>query len=143
MLILGFNYFYFVPPTCREFSDYLNLSSLFLLSFNLFIFSVLAFLQFWESSPLMVCVVVGSLVVEHRLQGFRAAVVAVPRLQSTGSIALEHGLSCSAACGIFQDQGLNLPFFHLLQWQVYSLPLSHQESPQQFIFIISQYFLSH
>ena len=126
MLILGFNYFYFVPPTCREFSDYLNLSSLFLLSFNLFIFSVLAFLQFWESSPLMVCVVVGSLVVEHRLQGFRAAVVAVPRLQSTGSIALEHGLSCSAACGIFLDQGSNPCLLH---WQADSLLLSHKRSP--------------
>ena len=38
-----------------------------------------------------------------------------------------HGLSCSAACGIFLDQELN-PCF--LQWQMGSLPLSHQESPK-------------
>ena len=140
MLILGFNYFYFVPPTCREFCDYLNLSCLFLLQFYLFIFSVMAFLQFWAYSPLMVRVAVGSLV-EHRLQGFPAAVVVVLSLQSTGSIVLECGLSRSAACGIFPDQALNLHFLRRLHWQVNSLPLSHQGSPQQFIFIISTFCL--
>ena len=132
MLILGFNYFYFVPPTFREFCDYLNLSSLFLLQFYLFIFSVLAFLQFWAYSPLMVCVAVGSLV-EHRLQGFPAAVVAVPRLQSTGSIVLSVGLVALRHVG----SSLNLHFLRHLHWQVNSLPLSHQGSPQQFMFIIS------
>ena len=34
--------------------------------------------------------------------------VAVARgLQSTGSVVVAHELSCSAACGIFRDQGLN------------------------------------
>ena len=36
------------------------------------------------------------------------------------------GLSWSAACRIFPDQGSNPCFLH---WQVDSLPLSHQESP--------------
>ena len=36
------------------------------------------------------------------------------------------GLSCSEACGIFPDQGLNLCLLH---WQVDSLPLSHLGSP--------------
>ena len=36
-----------------------------------------------------------------------------------------HGLNCSAAYGIFPDQGLNSC---LLDWQAYSLPLSHQGS---------------
>ena len=40
-------------------------------------------------------------------------------------MAVAHGLSCFAACGIFLDQGLNL---HLPHWQVDSLPLSHQGS---------------
>ena len=40
-----------------------------------------------------------------------------------------HGLSCSAACGIFLDQGLNPCLPH---WQVNSLPLRHRE-PQQLI----------
>ena len=37
------------------------------------------------------------------------------------------GLRCSAARGIFPDQGWNP---HLLHWQVASLPLSHQGSPE-------------
>ena len=68
------------------------------------------------------------------LQGTGASVVAavgsvvvVLGLQSTGSTAVVHGLSCSKACGIFWDQGLNL---RLLHWQADSLPVSHQRSPQ-------------
>ena len=51
--------------------------------------------------------------------------VTTPELQSTGSVVVTHGLSCSVACGIFPDQGSNLcP----LPWQADSLPLSHQGS---------------
>jgi len=39
---------------------------------------------------------------------------------------VEHGLTCSLACGIFLDEGSN-PC--LLNWQVDSLLLSHQRSP--------------
>ena len=39
---------------------------------------------------------------------------------------MEHGLSCSQACGIFPAQGSNPCLLH---WQVNSLPLSHQEIP--------------
>ena len=43
------------------------------------------------------------------------------------SVVVVHGLSCSVACGIFLDQGLNLcPHLH---WQVDSQPLCHQGSP--------------
>ena len=35
-----------------------------------------------------------------------------PGLKSTGPIVEAHGLSCSAACGIFSDQGLNLCPLH-------------------------------
>ena len=43
-----------------------------------------------------------------------------------GSVVVAHGPSCSAACGIFPDQGLNLcP----LPWQADSQPLRHQGSP--------------
>ena len=56
----------------------------------------------------------------------RASAVAVPGLQSTNSVAVALGLSCSAARGFFPDQGLNLC---LLYWQVDSLPLNHQRSP--------------
>ena len=49
-----------------------------------------------------------------RAIGLRVSIVVVP------------GLSCSVACGIFPDQGVNPCFLH---WQPDSLPLSHQGSP--------------
>ena len=48
-----------------------------------------------------------------------------------GSAIVAHGPSCSAACGIFPDQGSNLCPLH---WQADSQPLRHQGSPK-FIFI--------
>ena len=52
-------------------------------------------------------------------------------LQSTGSrragsVAVAHGPSRSAACGIFPDQGSNPCPLH---WQADSQPLRHQGSP--------------
>ena len=49
-----------------------------------------------------------------------------PWLQSTGFIAVVQGLTCLAACSIFQDEGLNSC---LLRWQLDSLQLSNQGSP--------------
>ena len=43
-----------------------------------------------------------------------------------GSVIVTHGPSCSAACGIFPDQGSNLCPLH---WQADSQPLCHQGSP--------------
>ena len=43
-----------------------------------------------------------------------------------GSVVVAHGPSCSAACGIFWDQGSNPCPLH---WQVDSQPLRHQGSP--------------
>ena len=45
-----------------------------------------------------------------------------------GSAAVAHGPSCSAACGIFPDQGSNPCPLH---WQADSQPLRHQGSPQR------------
>ena len=56
----------------------------------------------------------GSVAVARELLGTRASVV----------VALV--LSCSVACGIFPDQGLNLSPLH---WQADSYPLYHQGSP--------------
>ena len=50
-----------------------------------------------------------------------------------------HGLSCSAACGIFLDQGLNLCPLH---WEVDSQPLRHQGSPNPFYFNYINLFLA-
>ena len=49
-----------------------------------------------------------------------------------GSAIVAHRPSCSAACGIFPDQGLNPCPLH---WQADSQPLRHQGSPL-FIFLI-------
>ena len=47
-----------------------------------------------------------------------------------GSVIVAHGPSCSVACGIFPDQGLNpCP----LNWQADSQPLRHQGSPHSLI----------
>ena len=43
-----------------------------------------------------------------------------------GSVIVAHGPSCSAACGIFPDQGSNPCRLH---WQADSQPLRHQGSP--------------
>ena len=49
-------------------------------------------------------------------------------LQSTGSLVVAHGFSCSMACGIFPDQGSNP---RPLYWQENSYPLCHQGSPPE------------
>ena len=46
-----------------------------------------------------------------------------------GSVVVAHGPSCSAACGIFPDQGSNPCPLH---WQADSQPLCHQGSPTYF-----------
>ena len=48
-----------------------------------------------------------------------------------GSVVVAHGPSCSAACGIFPDQGANPCPLH---WQADSQPLRHQGSPPSFDF---------
>ena len=47
---------------------------------------------------------------------------------------MAHGLSCSAACGIFPDQGSNPCPLH---WQEDSQPLHHQGSPEKECFALS------
>ena len=104
-------------------------SSVFFLKINLLIYLFLAvlglrccaqaFSSCGEQGLLFVAVrglliMVASLVVEHGLQAHglqqlwhAGSVVVACRLQSTGSVVVAHRLSCSAACGIFPDQGWN------------------------------------
>ena len=80
----------------------------------------------------------------HR--GVQASSLSRPLLlQSTGSrcagsVIVAHGPSCSAACGIFPDQGSNPCPLH---WQADSQPLRHQGSPHVSfrirVFIFSRY----
>ena len=64
--------------------------------------------------------------------GWEGSGAAAPGPWGTGSVAVAHGLSRSAACGIFPDRGLSLCLLH---WQADSSPLSHQRSPEVFISI--------
>ena len=79
-------------------------------------------------SPVAVCRLlraVASLAEGHRLQGEPASGAVARWLSSHGSRALEHRFICSAASGIFPDQGSNRCLLH---WQADSLPLSHRRS---------------
>ena len=81
-------------------------------------FCARAFSSCGKRGPLFIAVhgpltIAASLVAEHRLQTRRLSIVA-------------HGPSCSAACGIFPDQGSNPCPLH---WQADSQPLRHQGSP--------------
>ena len=80
----------------------------------------LLFIYFWLHS-VFVAVCRLSLAVES---GGYSLDVVCGLLTAVASLVGEHGLSCSAACGIFPDQGLNSCPLH---WQVQ--PLDHQGSP--------------
>ena len=69
--------------------------------------------------------------VKRGISGAWATGAVIPRLWSTGSAVVAHGLGCPGACVIFSDHGSN-PY--LPRWQVDSVPLSHQGSPDLVIF---------
>ena len=54
-----------------------------------------------------------------------------------GSVVVAHGPSCSAACGIFPEQGSNPCPLH---WQADSQPLHHQGSPTWCFLITMSYY---
>ena len=79
-------------------------------------------------------IVVASLVVELRLSVLRFSnpntkdsKAVAPRLQTTGSIVVAHGLSCSKACGILQTRD-RIRVFNPGRWSLYR---SHQGSLKQ------------
>ena len=85
-----------------------------------------AFSSCGKRGPLFIAVcgplsIAASVVAEHRLQTRGAQ---APDAQS--SVVVAHGSSCSAACGIFPEQGSNLRALH---WQANAQPLLHQGSP--------------
>ena len=57
-----------------------------------------------------------------------------------GSVIVAHGPSCSAACGIFPDQGSNPCRLH---WQADSQPLRHQGSPPLYFCMFKSYSFFH
>ena len=68
-----------------------------------------------------------------------ASVVVAHGLERGGSAVVAHEPSCSMACGIFPDQGLNPCPLH---WQADSQPLNHHHgSPSAYILFKSQVLL--
>ena len=59
-----------------------------------------------------------------------ASLVGSTGSRCAGSVVVAHGPSCSAACGIFLDQGSNPCPLH---WQADSQPLRHQGSPSAWL----------
>ena len=97
-------------------------------------FCARAFSSCGKRGPLFIAVrgpltIVASLVAEHRLQSRRRSSTGSSR---AGAVAVAHGPSCSAACGLFPDQGSN-PCS--LNWQADSQPLRHQGSPTMQFFM--------
>ena len=104
-----------------------NFNTIFFFFFNLFIYLWLCWV-FVSVRGLSLAAASGG----H--SSSRCAGLSLPRpllLRSTGSrragsVVVVHGPSCSAACGIFPDQGSNPCPLH---WQADSQPLHHQGSP--------------
>ena len=82
-------------------------------------FCARAFSSCSERGPLFIAV--------RRPLTIAASLVASTGSRRAGSAIVAHGSSCSAACGIFPDQGLNPCPLH---WQADSQPLRHQGSPK-------------
>ena len=73
-----------------------------------------------------------------RALGTQASVVVGSGLQSAGSVVVVQGFSCSAACGIFLDQGSN-PCLQHWQWILYHW--AARETQQVFLTSQSLWFL--
>ena len=107
-----------------------------------YILAMQVFLQLWQVGyfPVVVhgfLIVVASIVAEREHQVMQVQqlqnmgwVDVAPRLKSTHSVVVEHGFNCTAACGVFPDQKVNPCFLH---WQMVSLSLIHQGSPNSLI----------
>ena len=76
---------------------------------DLFYFLKDVFFFFWQEGLWWVFITARKLsrVAVHGLPIAVASLVAGHSLQGTGSVAVAHGTSCSAACGIFLDQESN------------------------------------
>ena len=104
-------------------------------------FLVLYFIYLWLCCVFVAAACGLSLVVESRgysLAALHRLLIVVPspvaehRLcAQDSSVVVAHELSCSAACGIFPDQGSNPCLLHR---QVHSYPMYHQASPTGFLY---------
>ena len=102
--------------------------------FFIFFKFIYLFIYFWLCWVFVSVRGLSLVVASGGLSSSRCAGLSLSRpllLRSTGSrrassVVVAHGLTCSAACGIFPDQGSNPCPLH---WQADSQPLRHQGSP--------------
>ena len=126
--ITEFNTFYmelrfFIPGTHSFFVFFLNFYLLFI--YYVYFWLCWVFVSVWGLSPVAASGGHSS----SRCAGLSLSWPLLLRSRDSrrsGSVVVAHGPSCSAACGIFPDQGLNP---HPLHWQADSQPLRHQGSP--------------
>ena len=114
---------------------------------GLYLFIYYLFIYFWLCW-VFVSVRGLSLVVESRgysssqcagLSLLRPLLLRSTGSRRAGSVAVALGPSCSAACGIFPDQGSNPCPLH---WQADSQPLRHQGSPIKYFYFQRYYHTS-
>ena len=106
--------------------------------FSFFYFNFIYFIYFWLCWIFVSVRGLSLVAVSGGHSSSRCAGLSLSRpllLRSTssrraGSVVVAHGPSCSAACGIFPDQGSNPCPLH---WQADSQPLRHQGSPVDFL----------
>ena len=97
--------------------------------FNLFIFIYLWLCWVFVSAQGLSLVVASGGRSSSRCAGLsllRPLLLRSTGYRRAGSVVVAHGPSCSAACGIFPDQGSDPCPLH---WQADSQPLRHQGSP--------------
>ena len=116
---------YIYPLFCRFFLGwYIFLNFLFIIYYFYF-WLCWVFVSVWELSP--VAASGGHSSSRHvGLSLSRPLLLRSRGSRHSGSVVVAHGPSCSAACGIFPDQGSNPCPLH---WQANSQPLRHQGSP--------------
>ena len=112
------SFFFFLKELLYLFNYLFNYLFIFLAVLGLR-FCARAFSSCGKRGPLFIAV--------HGPLTIAASLVGGTSSRRAGSVAVAHGPSCSAACGIFPDQGSNPCPLH---WQADSQPLHHQGSPQ-------------
>ena len=129
-LLLALNFFFFFKGSSKE-------TFLFFLKDIIYLFIYLFIFIFGCVGSSFLCEGLSLVAASGGLSSSRCTGLSLSRpllLRSTGSrragsVVATHGPSCSAACGIFPEQGSNPCTLH---WQADSQPLRHQGSPEFF-----------
>ena len=113
---------------------FIQMDAMVFLFFVFFLFKIYLFIYFWLCWVFVSLRGLSLVVASGGHSSSRCAGLSLSRLlllrstgpRRAGSVIVAHGPSCSAACGIFPDQGSNPCPLH---WQADSQPLRHQGSP--------------